>query len=204
MLHPDHFYHIYNHANGNENLFREEKNYYFFLKKASQYLTPYLKIYAYCLMPNHFHLLVSIKSETDIKVLFANSGNYNNLNETEQYNYIYKKISKSFANLCSSYTQSVNKVYHRKGSLFMPNFKSNAVDQDLHFCKLVHYIHANPVHHRFMSDLGKWKYSSFNSFLVEKETALERDFVLGMFGGIKGFLEYHKQPITFKDKWHDD
>jgi REP element-mobilizing transposase RayT len=203
MLHPDHFYHIYNHANGNENLFREEKNYYFFLKKANLYLTPYLRIYAYCLMPNHFHLLISVKSETDIKALFATSGKYNKLSETEQNNYIYKKISKSFANLCSSYTQAVNKVYQRRGSLFMPNFKSNPVEQDLHFCTLVHYIHANPVHHRFISDLGKWKFSSYNSFLVEKETALEREYVLSMFGGKTGFLKYHSQSIPFKNKWHD-
>jgi hypothetical protein len=45
MLQPDQFYHIYNHANGSENLFHEEKNYYFFLKKVSMYLNPYFNIY---------------------------------------------------------------------------------------------------------------------------------------------------------------
>jgi putative transposase len=85
----------------------------------------------------------------------------------------------------------------------MPNFTSNAVEHDLNFCKLVHYIHANPVHHRFVSDLGKWKFSSFNSFLVEKETALEREYVLSMFGGKRSFTEYHDRPIPPKNEWHD-
>ena len=203
MLQPDQFYHIYNHANGHENLFREERNYYFFLKKINMYLSPYLKIYAYCLMPNHFHMLISVKSETEIRGFFSASGDFQKLNQIEQFDYLYKKISKSIANLCSSYTQSFNKVYHRKGSLFVPNLKSNPIEEDLSFCKIVHYIHANPVHHKFVSDIKSWKFSSFNSFLSEKKTALEREYVFGIFGGKKNFEEYHCQPIPPKNKWHD-
>jgi putative transposase len=203
MLQPDQFYHIYNHANGSENLFHEEKNYYFFLKKVSMYLNPYFNIYAYCLMPNHFHLLVRVKSEMEIRQLFSDSTEFQKLKSIEQFEYLYKKISKSLANLCSSYTQAFNKVYQRKGSLFIPNFKSNAVEDDASFCKLVHYIHANPVHHKFVPDLGSWKYSSFHSVLSEKETHLERDYVLNLFGGKSNFKIYHSQFVPAKNKSHD-
>ena len=66
ILEPDHFYHIYNHANGIENLFRTEDNYHYFLKKYHQHISPIAETWAYCLMPNHFHFLVRIKEEKDL------------------------------------------------------------------------------------------------------------------------------------------
>ena len=85
----------------------------------------------------------------------------------------------------------------------MPNFKNNPVEDDLAFCKLIHYIHANPVHHGFVRDLKKWRFSSYHSLLSEKDTKLERTYVMSIFGGRKAFLEYHSQPVLQKNKWHD-
>ncbi len=62
MLQFETYYHIYNHANGDDNLFREEKNYRFFLRKYHQHIDVIADTLAWCLMPNHFHLLVKIKS----------------------------------------------------------------------------------------------------------------------------------------------
>jgi REP element-mobilizing transposase RayT len=57
-----HFYHVYNRANtSTDKLFFQEKNYTYFLKKFDQHLSDYLEVWAYCLMPNHFHFLVKIK-----------------------------------------------------------------------------------------------------------------------------------------------
>jgi len=58
------FYHIYNRGNNRENIFFEENNYYYFLEKYDKYLTNYLETFAYCLLPNHFHLLVRVKENT--------------------------------------------------------------------------------------------------------------------------------------------
>ena len=63
-------YHIYNYANGNENLFREQKNYEYFLEKYKQHINPIAETIAWCLMPNHFHLLVKIKTEEEIVSTF--------------------------------------------------------------------------------------------------------------------------------------
>ena len=52
------YYHIYNHANWNENIFRDKKNYPFLLEKYNKYIFPVADRVAYCLMPNHFHLLI--------------------------------------------------------------------------------------------------------------------------------------------------
>ncbi|MCK5209465.1 MAG: hypothetical protein KAQ79_15630, partial [Cyclobacteriaceae bacterium] len=53
-------YHIYNHANGDDNIFREQDNYRFFLEKYVKYINPVADTFAYCLMRNHFHLMVRI------------------------------------------------------------------------------------------------------------------------------------------------
>ena len=50
----DKFYHLYDHAVGDENLFRNENNYKYFLKKYAEYFNPIAETYAYCLMPNHW------------------------------------------------------------------------------------------------------------------------------------------------------
>ena len=55
------FYHIYNRGNNRETIFKEVKNYYFFLQNFQNYLQNYIDIFSYCLMPNHFHFLIKIK-----------------------------------------------------------------------------------------------------------------------------------------------
>jgi REP element-mobilizing transposase RayT len=57
------YYHVFNHAIGKENLFHTTENYYYFLKKYVQYISPVIDTLAYCLMPNHFHLLIKVKPE---------------------------------------------------------------------------------------------------------------------------------------------
>ena len=60
-LSPGNTYHIYNHANGFENIFENEGNYVYFLKKYAEFISPIADTFAYALMPNHFHFLVRIK-----------------------------------------------------------------------------------------------------------------------------------------------
>ena len=103
----------------------------------------------------------------------------------------------------SRYTQSFNKLYHRKGSLFIPNIKSNPIEDDISFCALTHYIHANPVHHGFVKDLRDWKFSSFQSLCSQKPTKLDRDYLINIFGNKQALLEYHRKPINTKYNWHD-
>jgi len=100
-----------------------------------------------------------------------------------------------FSNLFNSYTKSYNKVYQRKGSLFIPNFKRKPVINDPYFTTLIHYIHANPVHHGFVKDISDWTWSSYHSLLSEKHTRLKREEVLAWFGGKAAFSSSHYKPL---------
>ena len=194
---PSQDYHLYNHANGRENLFIEERNYAFFLEKLSNHILPVCRLFSYCLMPNHFHLVLQMRSEEALQKIWQKPGSQTFLTQKQ----LELKISKSFANLFSSYTQSFNKVYNRMGSLFIPSMKMEEITDDNHFCKAIHYSHANPVHHGFVKKIDNWPHSSYKIFLSKSPTKLEREYVLAMFGGLDAFKKYHEQPIDLKQKF---
>ncbi|GAB3328759.1 hypothetical protein GCM10027299_31360 [Larkinella ripae] len=62
----DHYYHIYNHANGTELLFREPDNYRYFLKKYADHCISIADTFSYCLIPNHFHAIIRIKTVAEL------------------------------------------------------------------------------------------------------------------------------------------
>lgn len=70
LFYPNGVFHIYNHANGDELLFRKDDNYHYFLKKFVDYLEAILETFAYCLMPDHFHFLIRIRSERVLREYF--------------------------------------------------------------------------------------------------------------------------------------
>jgi len=187
------FYHIYNHANGDENMFRTEENYFYFLKRYAQYVNPIADTYAYCLMPNHFHFLVRIKENASIKITLESMKK-----DLTGFENLSGLVSKQFSNLFNAYSKAFNQMYERKGSLFNRPFKNIEVKDITYFTKLVHYIHANPVHHGFVKSMDDWPYSSYSSFISNKNTMLKREEVLDWFNGKDEFIKYHHQPIDPK------
>jgi putative transposase len=171
---PGGCYHIYNHANGFEDLFRNEGNYAYFLKKYAEHIPAVADTFAYCLMPNHIHLMVRIKPQSEL----PNGGTP-------------KAVSQVFGNLFSAYAQAFNRQQGRKGSLFIPNFKRKQVEDDRYFSNLICYIHQNPVAHGFAVHPAEWPHSSFLSHLSDRPTRLLRDEVLTFFCGREGFLQAH-------------
>ena len=200
VLIPGNYYHVFNHANGTENLFTEPKNCFFFLEKTSLYILPFVKLHAYCLLPNHFHFLVYVKDLEELKILSI-FRNYQNLSEENFQMLVEKKVSKSFSNLFSCYSQSFNKIYGRKGSLFIPNMKQISINTTNDICKIVHYIHSNPVHHGFVKRIEDWKFSSYKTYLSDSDTKLARNEIIEIFGSRKYLIEYHQQPIELKLNW---
>ncbi len=179
---PNQIYHIYNHANGYEDIFREEKNYSFFLEKYKKHISPIAETFAYCLLPNHFHLLIKLKKIEDLLDLpiqnIQTSGKYRQRYSEEKISYF---LSKQFANLFSSYTQSFNKVYYRRGSLFLKNFKRKPILSPEQFRNTFLYIQLNAVKHKIVKDEKDWKWSSlaayndlFEHHLISKCEPIER------------------------------
>lgn len=177
------YYHIYNRGNNGETLFREQRNYPYFLKLYANYIEPVAKTYAYCLMSNHFHLLVRIKDCEECKEVCQS------LKDWQTYSRTYP--SRAFSNLFSTYTKAFNKSHQRTGSLFEKPFRRKLVDSDRYFTTVVAYIHRNPQKHGFVTDFRDWPYSSYQAIVSDRPTRVQRDTVLEWFNGRSGFEELH-------------
>jgi len=188
-------YHIYNQSNGGEKLFREDENYRYFIRKIKYFILPVCDIYAFCLMPYHFHLLVKVKTSKDLRTLWFNHSSQNYPTSV-----VKRKISKSFANLFSCYALSYNKAYLRCGSLFRPNMKKQIITSAVKFKTIVHFIHSNPTIHKECSSLEAWKFSSYQYYLNSRKTWVRKDIVLQKFKGIKQFRQVHFSPLPCRLK----
>ena len=136
-------FHVWTHANGKDNLFTEDQNYLFFLRKYDTYISPVADTFAYCLMPNHIHFMVRIKSEKTVAHFVSQKRNRDvtTFQGLRTLGRLSLEISRQFSHLFNSYTQAYNKRYSRKGSLFMSNFKRRAIVSPDHFLTLLLYIH---------------------------------------------------------------
>ena len=163
----DAYYHIYNRTNNKELMFKNDENKHYFLKKYANYLYPYLKTYAYCLLDNHFHLLVQVRNEQEIKQaiverplekrkklelnylkIHEHHTNIQNTYHLTKEDITHKLIAKSFQDFFNAYTKAFNKKHNRNGNLFNRPFKRVSIQDDTHFTQLIYYIHNNPCHHK--------------------------------------------------------
>lgn len=194
---PGSVYHVYNHGNAGDNIFRQEENYYYFLKRYAEYLYPVASTYAFCLMPNHFHFMVRIKGKKELMIIFKSMGKKSNkLTGLFDFSGL---ISRQFSNFLNAYTKSFNLRYNRKGKLFLKSLNRKPVEDDEYFKRLIYYIHYNPVLHRYVKKPEEWPYSSYGIFLSRKESKLEKKEALKWFGGVKAFRNYHRNQMVLDE-----
>ena len=182
------YYHIYNRGNNRENIFIEECNYRYFLKLYAKYIEPVADTYAYCLLRNHFHFLIRIKTVEE------QEKTQKTLRVSETFKP--KNPSHQFGNLFNAYAKAINKAYHRTGSLFEHPFGRVLITTNTHLVWLVVYIHQNPQKHGLVDDFRLWPYSSYRALISTKPTRLKRDDVLAWFEGLDGFQAAHRWEIS--------
>ena len=177
-------YHIYNRGVNRCNLFYEKANYQYFLKLFSLHIAPVVKVYAYCLLPNHFHILLRLLEADDI------------LNSTDLHDYWKhtraNRPHQYFSNFFNAYARTINDRYGRTGSLFQRPFHRIPVTTDSYFLSLITYIHRNPQKHGLVDDFRDWPYSSFDAILHDKPTRVDKTAVLDYFGNQVQFIEAHQ------------
>jgi len=203
----DEIYHIYNHANGRENVFESEENYYYFLKKYAEKLDGVVETLAYCLMPNHFHLLIKVKSKQSLEEFIARktlkmrkSAIPATVNASERYHFI---VHRQFHNFLGGYAKAFNKYHNRKGSLLRQNTRRKIVDNYAYLINGITYVHLNPVYHEFVVAPEEWQHSSYNAYLSNKPTRLPRTYMMELFQGKANFEKEHLSRIqnTLVDQW---
>lgn len=175
---PGAYYHIYNRGNGKENIFLKDEDYLFYLKRLKTYLQKHgVKLLAYCLMPNHIHLLVQQEKDTPI----------------------FKFIS----SLHTSYAKFINKKYDKVGHLFQDRFKQVIIESDEQLLHLSRYIHLNPVMGEMIARPEDFGWSSYREYIGSGGFSLcNQDLIKGLLGEenfTKKYREFVEAEITEED-----
>ena len=185
-------YHIYNRSN--EIVFKTEYNYLFFLEKFKKHIIPFADILAYCLMPNHFHIMVQVRKE-GVKIIDESHRNTTQL------------LSKNIGLLLSSYTQAINKQENRRGSLFAHKTKAKklnnfgdfeSVTQKDYSSICFNYIHQNPLNSDLVMILADWEFSSFKDYAgLRKGTLINKELTIELLNiDIENFLKNSGNSIS--------
>ena len=182
-LEEGNIYHIFNRGNNGENIFKEERNYSYFLQQYAGYCSSVFETYAYALLKNHFHLLIKVK-ENIVEKRRDGKGE------------IKLNASKQLSHFFNSYAQSINKSFNRHGKLFEEPFSRKLVSTDNYFTSLICYIHLNPQYHQFVIDFKDWKYTSYQDIMGNEESFLEKQKVIEWFGNVKHYIEAHTGDLT--------
>ena len=189
-------YHIYNQGNNRQKIFFNRDNYLFFLKKIQVQITPYSDILAWCLMPNHFHLMVLV-NEVSLPLDALTEGFASSESPGS------RTLNQSIGIMLRSYTNAINKQKNTSGSLFRNSTKSECLNcpngitpsfYNTEFTTQIQvdcperqysqvcfdYIHQNPVKAGLVKTETAWEFSSAqdyvgirNGTLVNKAVASE-------------------------------
>lgn len=154
------FYHVFNRGINKQQIFFSDKDYQFFLRKLLQLKKMYdHSIYAYCLMPNHFHISIQTRKTP---------------------------ISKIMSSLSTSHSMYFNRTYNHFGPVFQNRFKSILIENDLYFLKLSKYIYLNPVKAKLISDPLLYPYSSLREALGKEPLQFLDEDIKRVIGDTKG------------------
>jgi len=164
-------YHIIMRGINRQSIFEDEEDYQKFIQVIQKYkMQSGYKIYAYCLMGNHVHLLLKTGTET---------------------------LEQVMRRICGSYVYWYNWKYQRIGNLFQDRFKSETVENESYFITVQRYIHQNPLKARLVESIEQYKWSSFNKYFNERQL-VDVDFLLNLFNddrekSIKIFCQFNNE-----------
>jgi len=182
-LEQGNIYHLFNQGNNHEKIFFTKANYSYFLKKIEQHIFPMADILVWCLMPNHFHLIIALSAEKSCRIS-------EQVIQSSQFT-----LNSSIAVMLRSYTRAINIQEHRSGSLFRERTKAillgsleseklkhqnsikpensgalNSEEEYLQTC--FRDIHHNPVKAGLVIKDADWEFSSARDFAGMKNESL--------------------------------
>jgi len=196
-FHLNEFHHVYNRGNNKQLIFFSDNNYLFFLKKIRHHLSPVCDIIGYCLMPNHFHLIIYTNTQS--------------VSERKSFGgKPMQELSYRIGILLSSYSQAINKQNGTIGSLFQQKTKakklntSNDSRQYNPVEKCMFYLHQNPVEAKIVNSPSEWAYSSFKDYAGIRNGSLCNQKIFFEFTGMspKDFSDENSMLLSEKTIQH--
>jgi putative transposase len=151
---PNAFYHVMNRGLGRQRIYLIDDDYGMFLDALQESSKLYnLRVIAFCLMPNHYHLLV----------------------QTPKAN-----LSRAMRHLNGVYTQRFNRIHKSDGPLFRGRYKAILIQEDEYLTHLIRYIHLNPLQANLVQSPLKYPWSSHKNYLKGKDESQWLHTCLGL------------------------
>lgn len=180
---PNLLYHITARGNNRQGIFKEKEDFKKFLEYLSKTKKRYpFKLYAYVLMPNHFHLLAEEKKDTTSRIMQS---------------------------LLTTYSRYFNYTHKRTGHLFQGRYKAFICEKENYFFELIRYIHLNPIRANLARNLNEWEWSGHREYTGEtKRGLIDFGLIRGVFGeGEKGYKKYTKfledgTGVNYRREYH--
>jgi len=223
------FYHIYNCGINGSPVFLDNNDYKRFVNLYETFIDPIAETYAYCLMGNHFHFLLKLRSNIRYKYTIDDKSidsekfqimkwvtvdvdehKEQKLSEASVPGSVQSssmiKIPKPhlhFSHFFNAYAKYFNTRHKHHGSLWERPFKRKMIDNKNQLRNTLLYIHNNPVHHGFCDHPVEYPWCSYLSCIAIKPTKLNRTSVMGWFNNKAEFIRMHneKMEISRIEKW---
>lgn len=160
------FFHVFNRGVNRQELFLHSSEYAFFVGLMARALSNApINLHAYCLMPNHYHLIVE---------------------QTEAY-----AVSSFVKHVCEPFAKRQNMVHHRKGHYFEERYRMRLIEDPLYLLNISRYVHFNPVKARLSENPAQWPHSSCAEYLgLRPPTFVTTGTILGLAGGTEDYAGY--------------
>jgi putative transposase len=142
--------------------------------QALEKKTPYVEIYAFSLMPDHYHFLLKQLSDNG--------------------------VGRFISNFQNSYARYYNVREGRFGSLFQNPFKAKYVNSDEQLMHLSRYIHLNPVTSYLIEieDLEKYSWTSYRNYVKGYKNFVNTDFILKLFGSVEKYVKFVTNRVDYQ------
>jgi REP element-mobilizing transposase RayT len=175
---PALLYHVIVRGNQRQKTFLDDQDYRAYLLRLAKYRSKYdYTIHAYCLMPNHVHLLLESSD---------------------------KPLAKFMQGVQQSYSQYFNLRHRKVGHVFQGRYKAIICEKDEYLLELIRYIHLNPVRGKIAARPERYRYTGHGTYMEGKASeVLDPSKILRLFGGkarykrfiLDGIGQGHKEEL---------
>ncbi|MBX9781891.1 MAG: hypothetical protein K2X48_01225 [Chitinophagaceae bacterium] len=203
---PFHFhqhYHITFRSIDGIPLFKTINERSFFLEKWKRFTEMIFETWAYCLLSNHTHIIIQIKSQEQIiealSQLMDDSKSIavKKFLEQPSEDLFQRAVERQINSFMVSYANTYNNYSERKGGVFQQPFRRSLIADDAHLQQAVICTHANAQKHRLVKNFIDYPHHSYHSILNGNTTFVNVQAVLAFFGSRENFIQRHKDQIDY-------
>lgn len=167
-------YHVINRANARLQVFFKEQDYELFRDVLTEAVNRFdMRLLAYCLMPNHFHLVLYSRNDRDVQKFMQ----WLTLTHTQRWHIQNRTIG--------------------TGHLYQGRYKSFLIEKDNHLLSVIRYVERNPLRANLVKNIQSWKFSSLPNRMENKRGGLLAEWPITM---PKNYLDFVRTPMSEKEE----